>query len=550
MHKLLLINCTMPVVNAFTAMGYEVRSLHGQKGKLDLPEKLDELGFNPDLILQQESLGRRLFLYGLHKLDCIKVFWSVDTHMNMYWHRYYADLFDCVLTTQKKYVPEFINACSAKVEWMPWMAIPSGPTAVGPGFVRHSRRQHDLTFVGRVTSHRKSRLWFVDFLKSQYNLNLEDSLNYSEMMAVYRKTRVVPNEALFGEVNFRLFEATSCGCAVVTPDVGGGLEELFEVGKEIEVYNDVLELKEVLDRFINSPELSGSVGMAAYARVLKDHLPSSRVAAICEIAESLTSRSLAADRAELLLCMSEFLLAEAGDKSVDLDLLLKRLFSLGRCELRDVALFRILARSGFTDLFMQIAHPYLDKSIGSSDCYFNMSASLSALKLGQWEVAKHFWYSYSVTGRSDKAAKPEDDVHLLKLWGDAAFKSGLNIRSGVTFNEDEGIPSCASDCFFAALYRKPSDKEIYRKLGSIFSGVKGGEPSRLGFLSHLSLHYTEDWRVSAEVAVTNLKVFRLHEGLRELENARVIAEKAGQERFLKRKIELEIPLFSRLVNRS
>jgi hypothetical protein len=246
--------------------------------------------------------------------------------------------------------------------------------------------------------------------------------------------------------------------------------------------------------------------------------------------------------------MSEFLLGESGGYNVDWDHLLKSLFALDRSEMRDVALLRIFARSGLSDLFMGIARPYLDKSLTSVDCYFNMSASLSALKLGLWEVAKHFWYSFNISCRPEAVLKPEDEVHLLKLWGDASLRNGLRIRSGVAFNEVKDIPSCASDCYFAALHADPSDKEIYRKLDSIFNGVKGGEPSRLGFLSHLSLHYPDDWRISAEVAVTSLKVFRMQEGLREMENANDLAAKAGQSRFFKRKIELEIPQFYKLVN--
>ncbi|WP_421903095.1 glycosyltransferase family protein [Maridesulfovibrio sp.] len=503
--------------------------------------------FEPDLILQQESLGRRLFLTGLHALDCVKVFWSVDTHMNMFWHIFYADLFDCLLTTQKKYVPELRKVCKAKVEWLPWMGSISG-AGTGGGIIPHSRREHDLSFVGRVTSHRRSRLWFVEFLKSQYNLNFQDNLNYRQMMELYRNTRIAPNEALFGEVNFRLFEAASCGCAVVTPEVGGGLEELFEIGKEIEVYNDVLELKEIIDRFEKDPSRSGSFGMAAYARVLKDHLPESRAAAIYEIVKNTPVRNAPEERAELLLCMSEFLLGESGGYNVDWDHLLKSLLAFDRSELRDVALLRTFARSRLSDLFMGVARPYLDKSLSSADCYFNMSASLSAMKLGLWEVAKHFWYSFNASSRPEAVVKPEDEVHLLKLWGDASLRNGLRIRSGVAFNEVKDIPSCASDCYFAALYRDSSDKEIYRRLDSIFNGVKGGEPSRLGFLSHLSLHYPEDWRISAEVAVTSLKVFRMQEGLKELENANALAAKTGQTRFFKRKVELEIPLFYKLVN--
>lgn len=548
MQKLLLINCTPPLVEAFIALGYEVKRLYALEGELDLPAKLDELQFKPDLILQQESLGRRLFLRGLEKLACLKIFWSVDTHMNMYWHGYYGDLFDCVLTTQKKYVPQLQKVCAAQVEWMPWMGIPFESSSERRGIVPHSRRAHDLTFVGRVTPHRRSRLWFVDFLKTQYDLNLEDNLTSHQMMEVYRNTRIVPNEALFGEVNFRLFEAASCACAVVTPDVCG-IKELFEVGREIQVYNDVLELKEILDHFIKKPSLSNSFGMAAYARILNDHLPESRAAAISEIAANLSLRCVSDERAELLLCMSEFLLGEAGDNSVNWNSLLKRFLGLGRSELRDAALFRIFAKSGSSEFFMGIVHPYLEKNMTSSDCYFNLSASLSALKLGHWEVAKHFWYAHQDERKPEAAIKPENEVHLLTLWGDVAFKSGMGIRSGVAFNEIQGIPSCASDCYFAALYREPSDKEIYKRLNSIFNGVMGGEPSRLGFLSHLSLHYPDDWRISAEVGLTNLKVFRLREGLKELDNAAAIAERTGQLRFFKRKIELQIPLFNKLFNR-
>ncbi len=135
---------------------------------------------------------------------------------------------------------------------------------------------------------------------------------------------------------------------------------------------------------------------------------------------------------------------------------------------------------------MGIVRPYLDKSLSSVDCYFNMSASLCALKLGMWEVAKHFWYSFNSIAQPELIIKPEEEVHLLKLWGDVSAKNGLRIRSGVAFNEEKDIPSCASDCYFAALHRDSSDKEIYRKLDSIFNGVKGGERADSDF-SHTSL---------------------------------------------------------------
>ncbi|WP_419778591.1 glycosyltransferase family protein [Maridesulfovibrio sp.] len=542
MQKLLLINCNFHLINAFKDLGCIVECISVHERDYDIATKLIEMQYEPELILQQEYLGRRVLLQGLEKLDCLKIFWSVDTHMNMYWHRHYAHLFDCVLTTQKKYTSKLKQTCDTKIEWLPWMGYLQ---AGGSGIVPHSRREHDLTFVGRVTSQRRSRKWFVDFLKSQYDLCLLDGLNFSQMIEIYSNTRIVPNEALFGEVNFRLFEAASSGCAVVTPNVGDELGELFELGTEIEVYSDVLELKEILDRLTKNPQSASLIGMAAYARVLKDHLPTSRAVEIIKIAHDTRKRNVSDELAELSLCMCELALGEAGDTSVDWDSLQARLLLLESSEMRDAALCRTFCRAGQTGLFMELIRPYLNKSTPENNCYFSMTASLCAVKFRQWDLAKHFWYVYAAAN-SIVASKPADETDLLMFWGDALNKAGFDMRAGVAFNEIEDIPSCASDCYFAALYLDPDNILIFKRLANLFRGIMGGEPTRLGFLSHLSLHHPDDWRLSAEVGVTNLKIFRLSEGLKELENARSIAQENGQERFLRCKLEQELPAYARL----
>lgn len=133
-------------------------------------------------------------------------------------------------------------------------------------------------------------------------------------------------------------------------------------------------------------------------------------------------------------------------------------------------------------------------------------------------------------------------------WGDELFRCGYSTRSGVPFNERDGLPGCAADCYFAALYDQPGSLEIYRKLEAVFSDVKGAEPSRLGFLSHLSLHAPHDWRLSAELGITNLKAFRISEGLMELDHAHELARKSGHERFFVRKVKTEVIRYFELVS--
>ncbi|MBI9110788.1 glycosyltransferase [Maridesulfovibrio ferrireducens] len=541
MKKLFLINCRKPMIDAFKAAGHDVRYIFTAERDVDVSCELEKIKFHPDILLQQESLGSRVFLHGLASVNCVRLFWSVDTHMNMHWHGLYGSMFDGVLTTQKKYVSQLEKVCTSKICWVPWMGGRLGPeTGTETGLIPYTKREHELTFVGRVSPQRPSRKWFVDFLKTNYNLNMVDGLNYSQMMSLYKQTRIVPNEALFGEVNFRLFEGCSCGCAVVTPFVGDELEELFEDGKEIAVYNDVLELKDILDRLKDNPKLVASMGLAAYERVLRDHMPANRVAKILDFAQEILPRSIHESEAYFYYYQALAVLGETGGGTVSWDNViegLKRSFSGIQ---RDAALLRIFAKGRMVKEFMDTAKLYLNSETGHDDCYFNMSASVGSNKIGNWDLAKYFWYRYCAKVRPGKEEKPLGIVHLLMLWGQELSRVGTDIRSGVLFNEDKDLPACAADCYLVALHLDPENLEVYRSLESLLSGIAGAESMRLGFLSHLSLHHPDDWRISAELGIVNLKVFRLNEGLAELKNSKKKAMVAGCERFWSRKIEKEV----------
>ncbi|WP_027721322.1 glycosyltransferase [Maridesulfovibrio zosterae] len=548
MKKLFLINCRQPLIDAFVSLGCEVCCIRSYDNELDVSSKLNELGFKPDLIFQQEILGLRLFLSGMHKIDCIKIFWSVDTHLNMHWHGVYGSLFDGVLTTQKKYVPILKKNCEAEICWIPWMGarlgIQSGTTG---GLIPYSSRSHSLTFVGRVTKARPSRLWFIKFLNSHFDLHQVEDLNYSQMMEVYRQTRIVPNEAIFGEINFRIFEACSCGCAVVTPDIGEELGELFDIGKEIIVYRDVLELKEILSRLQADPSYAASLGLAGYERIMRDHLPVNRAKSILDFVKRISKRKVDIDDAQLYANLACASLGESGGMTVEWGNLINKLLACKMGVMRDAALFRLSVRADLRELYLLIAKPYFEKKIFPKNCYFNMIASLCAVHLGLNDLALKWWFSYVSAVYDQKKNKPKDTLELLMFWGDELFKNGITLRPGVAFNEASDIPSCAADCYFAALYIDPKNLAVFKRLDLIFADVMGGEPTRLGFLSQLSLHHPRDWHICADIGITNLKVFRLTEGLNDLDFARNLAIEAGRERFFKRKVLSDLPSYFRLV---
>ncbi|WP_456325507.1 hypothetical protein [Desulfonauticus submarinus] len=77
--RILTINCSLNL--KFSKVG-KVFSVNLPGGIIDLAKYPGALEFKPELIFHQENLGPRTLLIGLDKFHCLKVFWSIDTHLN------------------------------------------------------------------------------------------------------------------------------------------------------------------------------------------------------------------------------------------------------------------------------------------------------------------------------------------------------------------------------------------------------------------------------------------------------------------------------------
>lgn len=141
------------------ALGLDTVYVYPPPGVFDVPAYLEEHDLKPDILLQDEVLAPRVLCKGLWELDCPKVFWSQDPHLNHSWQRTACAQFDVVACTQKAWVEPLRRACPGRVEWLTWCAE-AGPCPP------HASRPHPVAFVGRVTEHRPLRGRFVDFLRS------------------------------------------------------------------------------------------------------------------------------------------------------------------------------------------------------------------------------------------------------------------------------------------------------------------------------------------------------------------------------------------------
>ncbi|WP_243544970.1 glycosyltransferase [Pseudodesulfovibrio tunisiensis] len=526
--RLCLVDFHPLLVPVFRQLGHEVLDIATHSVPVfDIARELEARQFRPDALIQRENLADRSLLAGLDRLDCPCLFWAVDPHLNAHWQSAYARLFDMTCSTQQSWMPALRERGATDVRWMPWFGVPDGCPP-------WKDRKHGLAFVGRVTPARPVRQWLVNFLgQAGHDMNpaFADSLSFPDMMALYRDTRIAPNESILGEVNFRLFEAASAGCLVLGQSLGPEQELLFEPGREFDTYSHVIELEEKIRRYANTPRLARTMGRAACERVRAEHLPVHRVERFVQyVRDAVQCRSKGRD-AEKWLFLTTSLLAEAGLMESDPAVLSCGLASFPHdpdmAEARLRTLRRAKDRQGVACMLRELA---ASREFADS-LRVNLTASLAALWLGEsgshWDMARQFHVFQTQSGNQVRHELPDSPGRLRLFWAGELRRQGRIMRGGFPFDAGTHIPATASECLLAHLDSQPCDAEALRLLDSLLRPIPGMEQTRIGFLSLLTLAQPDDWRLGLEAGLANLKAYRLSAGLEELALARSLAERHG-----------------------
>ena len=584
--RVCLIHAFGPLGPALKQLGCEVLSLSPeQSGLFDLPAELRRNGFEPDLLLQRERLGPRLLLSGLEALPCVRAFWALDPHLNAFWHAPYAQLFDLVFSTQRRWMPQLAACGPVRLRHLPWHA-PDLP------FAPFDARAHLAGFVGRLGPTRPVRTWLAELMHGLLGegFALRDNLDFQAMLDFYSDAKVVPNESITGEVNFRLFEAAGCGCVVLAQNLGPEQAELFEPGREMLVCADALELAENLSLLVKRPRLAEAMGRAAWERAQGEHLAPARARAILHEADLAPRRDVGAAASRLWLALAQAGLCEAERLPGQTENVLAELTELSKYSalsehsllgaVRDAApllllnarlrLAHSLARAGeLAALLDQVEAqagglPPLDAGHGLS-----LALTCCALLLGlggpqgfpaDLPRALRFASRAGVDlagvdcGGSETIASSGNPVSpgampgsgdgsgegrrgdagegtaflLLLAWARRLDGSHAAARGGFGFDAAKHLPASASECLHCALALRPGDTTALRASVDALGREPGVEALRLGLLSDLGLRQRDDWRIGLELGLVNLQAFRPGPGLDEIRMAAQLAEAQGQ----------------------
>ncbi|MBI4683424.1 MAG: glycosyltransferase [Nitrospirae bacterium] len=118
---------------------------------------------------------------------------------------------------------------------------------------------------------------------------LNPPLNYYKDLPVFYNACKINFNAthlqMGGAVNQRVFDVPACGAFVLT-DHQKGIDELFDVGREIAVFNDREEIPGLVKFYLDNPEKRGAVAKKGMERVLREHTYRHRLGSLINFMET------------------------------------------------------------------------------------------------------------------------------------------------------------------------------------------------------------------------------------------------------------------------
>jgi hypothetical protein len=255
-----------------------------------LQHRLEAAGFMPDALFYCDD-GNMPQLLDPQNVPWPAVRYSIDTYCNP-WHIPYSWGFDATLVAQKDYV-ELFSQEGMTAQWFPLFCPQFSPTESD-----FAERDIPVSFVGTL-GHKNNpdREPFLKAFRAQHPLVMLSG-NYRP---IFERSRIALNQTAASEVNFRCFEAISCGAALLMETCGNGLEELFALEHEILptfARNNARAAAAIAARALSQPQWLAEVASAGSRAVRQRHTDTVRAVRLTQILAELCANHAHKERLE------------------------------------------------------------------------------------------------------------------------------------------------------------------------------------------------------------------------------------------------------------
>lgn len=236
-------------------------------------------GFSPDIILYTDE-SKLPTIAGLEELEIPLFGFFIDSHIHYGWHREFAGIFDHAFVAQKDCC-DSINRHTANCSWLPLFATPdaSGSTET----------VHEVSFVGSLDIRlNPERVRFIECLSRLVPLFVHSG----DFSRIFRQSKIVLNQSVKTDINFRVFEALASGSLLLTDNVDNGMNLLLEEGRHFVGYrkNDPEDAAEKIRYYLEHEEERRAIARSGYEALLTRHTTDVRRRQLMNSICSLVSR--------------------------------------------------------------------------------------------------------------------------------------------------------------------------------------------------------------------------------------------------------------------
>jgi spore maturation protein CgeB len=245
-----------------TGLNAPGRVVRGYPATARLSDLLEDTGA-ADLYLYVEPMG--LIPQGLEKAPIPTACVISDCHRSLRPRQQLAKFFDHIFLYQRNYLRSFIEHPSSNIHWLPY--------ACDTKFFRDLRmaRDLDVAFIGKLMEPRSERRRALALISRRCQVNEQRYYLQKEIPAVYSRSKIVLNIPLGDDLNFRFFEALSCGALLLTKRLSNGQDDLFKEGLHYEAFSTEAEMLDKVDYYLNHQEERERIAAAGHTEVLSRH---------------------------------------------------------------------------------------------------------------------------------------------------------------------------------------------------------------------------------------------------------------------------------------
>lgn len=222
----------------------------------------------------------------------VKIYWASDTHCAEHSYQYRKDMCkwaDLSFVAQKTHIPRLIQDGVEDPTWLPHAVEPYAYCDIDAAeFTQGSfvfkttnpkpyeliSKPYDLGFVGHVNNQKR-----IDALERMFrefpNFYFGQKL-FNEAARKYAESKVCFNISMEDDLNMRCFEVMGSKSLLLT-DRQSNIEELFQDGKHLVLYNTLDEAVDKARYYIQNQDEARAIANAGYKEVMANHTIDRRV---------------------------------------------------------------------------------------------------------------------------------------------------------------------------------------------------------------------------------------------------------------------------------